>query len=429
MAVKEAAPALSLHLVACSTTQPTKGHATSVSSLPATFEDCADMRAMEQNATHRLCAHVGLGQSLWPTTPGEAVWHAQVRQRLSIGHHSSAPLITTDSQFDTFDFLSKLTSTSKISALSVENHLAVVALEVNQVPQNLGRTTLGEAIWHAQVRQSRVTPFDVWAQKTTQMYSHASESLSEVVADSSVCPLPCEAKVPMEAIDVTADEFQSSRLKSSSSIGSLPPEDDLAFVAQEIPAVTQNLFPTSPAELVGHANLSRIRGRPFSLWPQVQRFIQAHACDSAPKIMPESIVCPLPSESTESTVATDVIPPISQWMQRRPPALPDNRFAQDRTQRTYVCDNCHKSVAWRSQAKGFDGQYWAYNNNLPVASLQKAWERGEDFRWYCTACYASWWNMSDWMEVREALHLEHKSKKRQLRAEHWRKHKEVCRRE
>ena len=78
---------------------------------------------------------------------------------------------------------------------------------------------------------------------------------------------------------------------------------------------------------------------------------------------------------------------------------------------------------------GFDGQYWAYNNNLPVASLQKAWERGEDFRWYCTACYASWWNMSDWMEVREALNLEHKSKKRQLRAQHWRKCKAVCRKE
>ena len=258
---------------------------------------------------------------------------------------------------------------------------------------------------------------------------HASESLSEVVADSSLCPLPCEAKVPTEATDVTAEEFHFSELTSSSSICSLPPEDDLAAVAQEVTAVPQNLSPTSPGEVIGHAHVRHRRGRPFSLWPQVMRGVHSHACDSESKIMPESIVCPLPCEGTVSTVATDVIRPISHWVQRWPPALPDNRFAQDRTQRTYVCDNCQMRVAWRSQAQGFDGQYWAYDHNLPVASLQKEWERGRDFRWYCTACYATWWNMTDFTEVREALHLEHKSKKRQLRAQHWRKHKAVCRRE
>ena len=76
----------------------------------------------------------------------------------------------------------------------------------------------------------------------------------------------------------------------------------------------------------------------------------------------------------------------------------------------YVCDNCENRVAWRGQAQGFDGQYWAYDNNSPVASLHEQWERGRDFRWYCTACYAYWWNMTDFTEVREALQLEQKQR-------------------
>ncbi len=223
------------------------------------------MMAMEQNATYTLCAGVGLGQNLWPTTPGEAVWHAKVRQRLSMGHLSLWPRITTGSQFDTCDFLSELTSSSNICPLSVEDHLAAVAQEVTPVPQNLCPTTPGEALWHAHVRHSRVRPFGLWAQVTTRIYSHASESFSEVVAGSSVCPLPCEAKVSTEATDVTAEEFHLSELTSSSSICSLPPEDDLAAVAQEVTAVPQNLSPTSPREVIGHAHVRHRRCRPFRL--------------------------------------------------------------------------------------------------------------------------------------------------------------------
>ena len=249
-------------------------------------------------------------------------------------------------------------------------------------------------MWHAQVRQRLGMAFSLWPRLTTDSESDTCDFLSELTSSSNICPLPVE--------------------------------ENLAAVAQEVTPVPQNLSPTTPGEAIWHAHVRHRRGRPFSLWPQVTTGVHSHACDSLSEFIPGSSVCPLPCEGTVSTVATDVTPEISQWAQRWPPALPDNRFARDRTQRTYVCDNCEKRVAWRGQAQGFDGQYWAYNNNSPVASLHEEWERGRDFRWYCTACYATWWNMTDFTEVREALHLEHKTKKRRLRAQHWREHKEVC---
>ena len=302
LAVKEAAQALPPQHIRCSTGQPTLGHASCVSSLTAALDVCADMMEVEHSAKYTLSAHVWVAQNLWPTTPGEAVWHAQVRQRRGMAF-SLWPRLTTGFESDTCDFLSELTSSSNICPLPFEENVSAVANEVTPVPQNLCPTTPGEAIWHAHVRHRR--------------------------------------------------------------------------------------------------------GMSFSLWPRVTTGVQSHTCDSLSEFIPGSNVCPLPCEETVSGVATHVTPEVSQWAQRWPPALPDNRFAQDRSQRMYVCDNCENRVAWRGQAQGFDGQYWAYNNNSPVASLHEQWERGRDFRWYCTACYASWWNMTDFTEVREALHLEH----------------------
>ena len=425
LAVEEAAQALPPRHIRCSPGQPTLGHASSVSSLTPALDACADMMEVHHSAKYTLCAHVWVAQNLWPTTPGEAVWHAQVRQRLGMAYPGLSPRLTTDSESDTCHFLSELTSSSNIGPVPVPEDLAAVAQEVKLVAPNLFPTTPGEAIWHAHVRQRRGRPFSLWPQVTTGVHSHACDSLSEFMSGSSVCPLPCEGTLSTVATDVTPEMYEFSELMSSSNNCPLPLEDNLAAVAQEVTPVPQNLSPTSPGEAIWRAHVRHGRGRPFSLWPQVTTGVHSHACDSLSEFIPNTSVCPLPCEGTLSTVATDVTPEILQWAQRWPPALPDNRFARDRTQRTYVCDNCEKRVAWRGQAQGFDGQYWAYNYNSPVASLHEEWERGRDFRWYCTACYATWWNMTDFTEVREALHLEHKTKKRRLRAEHWREHKEV----
>ena len=174
-----------------------------------------------------------------------------------------------------------------------------------------------------------------------------------------------------------------------------------------------------------HAHVRQRRGMSFRLWPRLTTGFESDTCDFLSELISGSSICPLASEETVSAVANQVTPDASKSAQRWPPSLPDNRFAQDKSQRIYVCDNCQKRVSWRGQSQGFDGQYWAYDNKSPLASLPEQWERGRDFRWYCTACYAYWWKMTDFTKVRRALLLEEKAKKRRLRTQRWRRQHSV----
>ena len=106
--------------------------------------------------------------------------------------------------------------------------------------------------------------------------------------------------------------------------------------------------------------------------------------------------------------------------QRWPPVLRDNRFFKDRHRRVYICDHCNAHVPWSGQAKAFDGAYLTYDNKTPIQFLPQQWEQGRDFRWFCTMCYARWWNMNDLGEVRKRLGLMAKVESRKARAEKWR---------
>ena len=103
--------------------------------------------------------------------------------------------------------------------------------------------------------------------------------------------------------------------------------------------------------------------------------------------------------------------------QRWPPVLRDNRFSKDRHRRVYICDHCNAHVPWSGQAKAFDGAYLTYDNKTPIQFLPQQWEQGRDFRWFCTMCYARWWNMNDLGEVRKRLGLMAKVETRKARAE------------
>ena len=117
---------------------------------------------------------------------------------------------------------------------------------------------------------------------------------------------------------------------------------------------------------------------------------------------------------------TELRPPQANPPQRWPPVLRDNRFFKDRSRRVYICDHCHAHVPWSGQAKAFDGAYLTYDNKSPIELLPQQWEQGRDFRWFCTMCYARWWNMNDLGEVRQRLGLMAKVEARKARAEKWR---------
>ena len=103
-------------------------------------------------------------------------------------------------------------------------------------------------------------------------------------------------------------------------------------------------------------------------------------------------------------------------VQRFPPVLRDNRFCKDRHRRVYICDQCNAHVPWCGQAQAFDGAYSSYDNKTPLEFLPKLWERGRDFRWYCTMCYAKWWEEDDLAKVRHRIGLTAKVERRKARA-------------
>ena len=106
--------------------------------------------------------------------------------------------------------------------------------------------------------------------------------------------------------------------------------------------------------------------------------------------------------------------------QRLPPVLRDSRFEKDRHRRIYICDGCNAHVAWCGQAKGFDGAYCSYDNKTQIQFLQRLWEQGKDFRWYCTMCYSKWWRTADLSIVRQQLGLTARTERRKARTEVWR---------
>ena len=155
------------------------------------------------------------------------------------------------------------------------------------------------------------------------------------------------------------------------------------------------MWPQTPAEALWHAHVGQSQGSGCNMWP--------HRTGGA--VRPE----------------TNQPDPWQAWTpQRLPPTIPDNRFLQDRTRRVYVCDHCQARVPWLGQSQAFDGQYWAYDNKSPNHVLQEQLERGRDFRWFCTACYARWWSVNDLEEVRRRLGLLEKVKARMRRAQEWR---------
>ena len=62
----------------------------------------------------------------------------------------------------------------------------------------------------------------------------------------------------------------------------------------------------------------------------------------------------------------------------------------------------------------------SYDNKTPIEFLPKQWERGRDFRWFCTMCYAKWWDEDDLGKVRGRLGLTAKVERRKAWAENWR---------
>ena len=109
--------------------------------------------------------------------------------------------------------------------------------------------------------------------------------------------------------------------------------------------VAQNLWPTTPGEAIWHAHVRQRRGMAFSLWPRLTTGFESDTCDFLSELISGSNMCPLASEESVSAVANQVTPDASKSAQRWPPSLPDNRFAQDKSQRIYVCDNCENRVS------------------------------------------------------------------------------------
>ena len=91
--------------------------------------------------------------------------------------------------------------------------------------------------------------------------------------------------------------------------------------------------------------------------------------------------------------------------QRLPPVLRDNRFSKDTHRRVYISDQCNAHVPWSGQAKTFDGAYMAYDNTTPIEFLPQQWERGKDFRWFCTMCYGKRWDDDDLSRIRQRIGL------------------------
>ena len=108
-------------------------------------------------------------------------------------------------------------------------------------------------------------------------------------------------------------------------------------------------------------------------------------------------------------------------LQLLPPQIRDSRFHKHRHLRVYICDGCNAHVPWCGQAKGFDGAYYRYDNKTQIEFLPRLWEQGQDFRWYCTMCYAKSFREDDLSKVRERIGLNARMEKRQARTQAWRK--------
>ena len=179
------------------------------------------------------------------------------------------------------------------------------------------------------------------------------------------------------------------------------------------------MWPQTPAVALWHAHVGQSQDSGCNMWPHMTGGAGWHTThfqnpSSSSNMCPQTLGHALWPQTNQHN-------PCQTWTpQRLPPTIPDNRFLQDRTQRVYVCDHCQARVPWLGQSQAFDGQYWAYDNKSPNHVLQEQWERGRDFRWFCTACYARWWNVNDLVEVRRRLGLLEKVKARVRLAQEWR---------
>ena len=137
-AVEKAAQPLPPQHTRYSRGQATSGDMSSISPLTTELDVCADMLEVNHPSNYTLSAHVRVAQNLWPTTPGEAIWHAHVRQRRGISF-SLWPRLTAGFESDTCDFLSDLISGSNICPLASEETVSALA---NQVTPDASKSAM-----------------------------------------------------------------------------------------------------------------------------------------------------------------------------------------------------------------------------------------------------------------------------------------------